>query len=133
MSEGIRIRKLDHVVIRARDPERMIAFYCDVLGCTLEKRSTVVTGLTHLRAGDSLIDIQAAGEGAPMPAPDLGNMDHLCIQVEPYSEAEITDHLQRHGVEVGSFGPRFSADGDATSIYIRDPEGNEVELKEPPD
>ncbi len=40
----------------------MIEFYCDVLGCSLERRSTAVAGLIHLRAGDSLIDIMAASD-----------------------------------------------------------------------
>ena len=100
MPEPIRIRKLDHVVLRARDPERMIAFYCDVLGCSLEKQSTVVSGLTHLRAGDSLIDIMAADDDAPDTGSVATNMDHFCIQVESYTEAGITAHLQSHGVEV---------------------------------
>ena len=133
MAEGIRIRKLDHVVVRARDTARMIAFYCDVLGCTLEKHSTAVAGLTHLRAGDSLIDIMPAGDDVSETDSVATNMDHLCVQVEPYTEEGIRAHLEGHGVGVGDFGPRYGADGDGFSIYIRDPEGNEVELKAPPD
>jgi glyoxylase I family protein len=132
MAERIRIRKLDHVVIRARDTAKMIVFYCDVLGCSLEKHSTAVAGLTHLRAGDSLIDIMPLADDVSVTEAVETNMDHLCIQVEPFTEDGIKAHLEQHGVEVGAFGRRYGADGDGTSVYIRDPEGNEVELKAPP-
>ena len=54
----IRISKLDHVVIRAHNADAMCDFYCDVLGCSVERTSTQF-GLTQLRAGDALIDIVA--------------------------------------------------------------------------
>ncbi|MFL2545931.1 MAG: VOC family protein [Candidatus Rariloculaceae bacterium] len=132
MTSDIRIRKLDHVVIRAREPERMVAFYCDVLGCTLEKYSTAVAGLVHLRAGDSLLDIMPAADALPYTSAAATNRDHFCLQVEPFDQAKLQDYLDTHGVEYGDFGPRYGADGDGLSVYIRDPQGNEVELKAPP-
>ena len=129
MPEKIRIRKIDHVVLRARDPERMIAFYCDVLGCKFEKRSTVVDGLTHLRAGDSFIDIMTASDLPEAADGVAGNMDHFCVQIEAFSEAEITADLAQHGIETSKFERRYGAEGYGMSVYIRDPEGNEVELK----
>ncbi len=51
----INIRLIDHVVIRVQNLVRMIDFYCDVLGCRLE-RGPGKNGLAQLRAGDSLID-----------------------------------------------------------------------------
>jgi catechol-2,3-dioxygenase len=38
-------------------------------------------------------------------------------------------HLEKHGVEVGRIADRFGADGRGMSIYMKDPEGNTVELK----
>ena len=131
MPYKIRIRKIDHVVLHARDPERMIAFYCDVLGCSLEKRSTVVEGLIHLRAGDSLIDIMTASDSLEHADGVASNMDHFCVQLEAFSEAEITAHMAQHGIETSKFERRYGSDGDGASVYIRDPEGNEVELKSP--
>ena len=52
-SEMIRIKGLDHVVIRAQDAKAMITFYCDVLGCVVERRSASEFGIVQLRAGDS--------------------------------------------------------------------------------
>jgi catechol 2,3-dioxygenase-like lactoylglutathione lyase family enzyme len=52
----IKIREIDHVVLRVTDLERMIDFYCRVIGCTVERRRDNL-GLVHLRAGRSQIDL----------------------------------------------------------------------------
>ena len=57
----IHIREIDHVVIRAANVDAMARFYCDVLGCSLEKEQREL-GLTQLRAGRSLIDLLQAGQ-----------------------------------------------------------------------
>src|SRR5215472_3661263 len=51
-----KIRHIDHVVLRAGNIETMMAFYIDVLGCSLEKIQEQI-GLNQLRAGASLIDL----------------------------------------------------------------------------
>ena len=51
----IRIREIDHLVLRVVDLNRMLRFYCDVLGCTIERRQDSI-GLVQLRAGRSLVD-----------------------------------------------------------------------------
>ena len=57
----INIRLIDHVVVRVINLNSMIAFYCDVLGCRLE-RGPGTAGLAQLRAGESLVDlVDAAG------------------------------------------------------------------------
>ena len=129
----INISGIDHVVIRARDLDKMIGFYADVLGCRLE-RGPGELGLAQLRAGTSLIDlVDAAGKlgrqaGAP---PDHGapNMDHFCVRVEPWDVDAIRAHLEAHGVAAGEVAERYGADGSGPSIYLEDPEGNTVELK----
>lgn len=133
----INIRMIDHVVLRVRDLETMVAFYCDVLGCRLERGPGEI-GLAQLRAGASLIDlVDAQGslgrEAGGPPDHAAPNMDHVCLQVEPWNEQSIRAHLARHGVEVGGTERRYGARGSGPSIYIRDPEGNMVELKGPPE
>jgi glyoxylase I family protein len=61
------------------------------------------------------------------------NMDHFCLRVEPFDREAIVAHLQKHGVTVGDIRDRFGAEGNGTSIYLTDPEGNTVELKGPSD
>ena len=132
----IKIREIDHVVIRVQDLDRMLAFYRDALGCSIERRRDDI-GLVQLRAGRSLIDlVPVDGElgragGAP-PGRDGRNMDHLCLRIEAFDEASLSAHLVRHGVEAGRVASRYGAEGYGPSMYVRDPEGNTVELKGPP-
>ena len=131
----INIRLIDHVVIRVQNLVRMIDFYCDVLGCRLE-RGPGKNGLAQLRAGGSLIDlVDAAGplgrQGGGRPH-EGGNMDHVCLQVQPWDADAISNHLKKHDVEVGDVVTRYGALGSGPSLYIKDPEGNGVELKGTP-
>ena len=97
----INIRAIDHVVIRAVAVDAMLEFYIDTLG----------------RQGGSAPDHQAP------------NMDHVCLQVDPWDAAAICAHLESRGIEVGEIANRYGATGSGPSIYLRDPEGNTVELK----
>jgi len=133
----IQIKGLDHVVIRAQDAEVMTEFYCDVLGCVVERRSSPELGLVQLRAGDSLIDIVSVdGEigrmGGAAPGKDGRNMDHFCVRLESFKEEVIRGQLERFGVIGSKLETRYGAEGNGPSIYIQDPEGNTVELKGPP-
>ena len=133
----IRIRALDHIVIRATNPEEMIAFYCDVLGCTVERRSSPEFGLVQLRAGSSLIDIVAVDGkigrlGGSAPGKEGRNMDHFCVRLEGFEEEAIRAHLSQFGVHGSDLETRYGAEGNGPSIYVEDPEGNTVELNGPP-
>ncbi len=130
------IRHIDHVVLRARDLERMVAFYRDVLGCAVDRRRDDL-GLVHMRAGASLIDLISAdgklGRAGGAPPPGEGrNVDHLCLRIDPFDEAELRAHLSSHGVAAGDTASNYGADGEGPSVYIKDPEGNTIELKGPP-
>ncbi|MCS3390641.1 VOC family protein [Burkholderia thailandensis] len=132
----LHIHEIDHVVLRAADLAAMTRFYCDVLGCHVEKEQREL-GLVQLRAGRSLIDLLAAG--APIDRADSGapgkgrNMDHLCLRIEPFDAAALHAHLAEHGARPGDEARRYGADGYGPSIYLFDPEGNMVELKGPPE
>ncbi|NNE04752.1 MAG: VOC family protein [Xanthomonadales bacterium] len=129
----INIALVDHVVLRVKDLEKMLRFYCDVLGCRLEKGPGEI-GLAQLRAGLSLIDLVDANgslgrQGGGPPDHDAHNMDHVCLQVQPWNPAAILAHLEKHDVEAGEIARRYGASGQGPSMYLRDPEGNTVELK----
>ena len=130
------LRRLDHVVLRVRDLAAMQTFYCEVLGCTVERRQDEI-GLLQLRAGDSLIDLvpvdgKLGRMGGAAPGVEGRHLDHLCLSVAPFERDAILAHLQIHGVRIGEFGSRYGAEGEGPSQYLSDPEGNVVELKGPP-
>jgi glyoxylase I family protein len=127
---------IDHVVLRVTDMEAALRFYSDVIGCREERRVDDL-GLVQLRAGRALIDLVAVdgrlgrAGGAP-PGEEGRNMDHLALRIEDFDEAALRAHLTSHGVEVGEVATRYGAEGDGPSLYIRDADGNTIELKGPP-
>lgn len=127
---------LDHVVLRVHDLPRMVRFYCEVLGCRIERERADI-GLTQLRAGQSMIDLievdsELGRKGGAGPGREGRNLDHLCLRVEPFDSGGIAAHLIRHGVVPGETRMRYGAEGEGPSMYLSDPEGNTVELKGPP-
>jgi len=131
-----RLLNLDHLVLRVVNLETMMRFYCDAVGCTVERRQDDI-GLVQLRAGSSLIDLvpvdgklgRAGGSG---PGSEGRNLDHFCLRIEPFDEAVIRKQLMRYGYEAGPVEQRYGAQGEGPSIYAMDPEGNVVEFKGPP-
>ena len=133
----ITIRGLDHLVLRVVDLDRMLRFYCDALGCRVERRLDHI-GLVQLRAGAALIDLvpvdgKLGRQGGAAPGGEGRNLDHFCLRVEPFDADAIRAHLDAHGIAAGPLEQRYGAEGDGPSIYVTDPEGNVVELKGPPD
>lgn len=130
----IRVLGIDHIVIRARDAAAMIDFYTGILGCNVERDLSAEFGLTQLRAGRALIDIVAVDSvlgrnGGSAPEATGNNMDHFCLQIEKMDEATLANYLQSRNVDVSDFERRYGAEGFGRSVYIKDPEGNVVELK----
>lgn len=135
MAHPVAVSGFDHIVLRIRDKPRMIEFYQDVLGLAVD-RDRAELGLTHMRAGADLIDLVTVDgplgrRGGAAPGTDAHNLDHFCLRVRPFDETSIREHLAAHDVEVVEAGERYGADGDGMSLYIRDPEGNVIELKGP--
>lgn len=122
----LKIRDIDHLVLRVRDIERMRRFYCDVLGAEHVAYRPKFR-MSHLRIGSSMIDLVEGKD------PTGCNMDHFCLRVEPFDQDAIVSHLKQHGVALGDIKNRFGAEGNGVSIYLTDPEGNTVELKGPSD
>jgi glyoxylase I family protein len=119
-----RIAGIDHIVLRAREPSRLIGFYRDVLGCSVEREQPDIA-LTQLRAGRSLIDVVPGREGA-----GAGALDHFCLTIEPFEASALRAWLAARGVAAGEIASRYGAEGEGPSLYIEDPEGNRLELKE---
>lgn len=131
------IGQLDHLVLRVADVDRLIDFYRDVLGCTLE-RTLPDLGLYQLRAGAALIDLvdldsPLGREGGDGAGAEGRNLDHFCLRIDPFDADAIASWLDAAGVTHAPPARRYGADGYGQSIYLDDPEGNRVELKGPPE
>ena len=130
----IEIAGLDHIVLRTSHMEKMLHFYGTVLGCPVERALSPEIGLVQLRAGTALIDLVAVDSelgraGGGPPTQSGNNMDHFCLQVNSQPEEEVSEYLASHGIKAGPFERRYGAQGYGNSVYLRDPDGNIVELR----
>ena len=130
------LKALDHVVLRVEDVDRSVAFYRDVLGCSVEKVRDDI-GLIQLRAGDCIIDLVDVGGslgrlGGSAPGAEGHNLDHFCLRIEPFDESAIRDHFRAHGIETSRLRNNWGGDGRGPSLFVTDPTGNAIELKGPP-
>ena len=130
---------LDHLVLRVHDLKAMAAFYCDVLGCSVDRWREEL-GLVHLRVGrDSMIDLADAEilkkrRGAEGPAVEgtqrfYPNVEHFALTLAQFDADAIRAHLLAHGITAAPTLQRYGALGDRISMYFTDPEGNMVELR----
>lgn len=127
-------KAIDHIVLRTDRYQELIDFYCNVIHCTFERASSDELGLTQLRAGNALIDIvdvngKIGQSGGPAPQETGNNVDHFCLQIEPFEEHELQTYLEGCGVVCGEFQDRYGAQGMGRSIYIKDIAGNNLELR----
>jgi len=124
----VRVVGLDHIVLNVADVERSLAFYCDELG--LEplrveawRRGEVFFPSARIDAA-TLIDflgIERTGE----------NANHVALVVADGTDLEAVAASGRFEVVDGP-DQRFGARGDGTALYVRDPDGNTVELRSYP-
>ena len=114
---------LDHVVLRSDAPEALAQFYSRLLHAPVERQ--VGDFLWQLRIGEGLLDIIRSQQPASGPA----NMDHFCVRIAPYDEAQLLAYLESAGVAAEAAGEIYGAQGMGPSVYFTDPAGNRVELK----
>ncbi|MBA3559538.1 MAG: VOC family protein [Gemmatimonadaceae bacterium] len=122
----MKIRRLDHLVLTVRDIETTVAFYTNVLGMG----SVTFAGGTHaLSFGEQKIHLHSAdGLIAPHATHPVPGSADICL-ISEESIAQVVETFQRVGVTIEE-GPvqRRGALGPLSSVYIRDPDGNLVEV-----
>lgn len=119
---------LDHIVLVVADVERSLAWYIGELGLRPERveewrAGQVFFPSVRVDAG-TVIDIVPGEVG-----PGRGNVDHFCLVVD--DDVEALASSDRFEVVDGP-GTRWGARGEAISLYVRDPDGNLVELRRYP-
>jgi len=130
----ISILGLDHLNLRVADLDRSLAFYTRVLGLREVKRNARPDGtvsLVALRAGNCVVFLHPSPDyKAPSDDKDSG-LDHYSFEIEARDPESLAQHLKAHDVPIVT-GPakRWGGHGDGTSIYVRDPDTHEIELKQ---
>src|ERR1700735_5824330 len=129
MEIPLKVAEIDHVVLRCLDQNRAYDFYTRILGLSEERRIAQI-GLIQLRAGRSMIDLVPAND----PRVETGlNVDHVCIGIEAPGFDEVRAYLRgQSAVVMGERAVHYGGHAAGLSIYVRDPEGNTVELKQMP-
>jgi catechol 2,3-dioxygenase-like lactoylglutathione lyase family enzyme len=127
----MKIVEMDHIVLRVSDIERSIAFYTGTLGLKgerLDEFRAGKVGFPSVRINDhTLIDLVEASAADGTPA---RNLDHFCLVSESTDLARLAAELKDSGVVVVQEPvTRWGARGQATSIYIQDPDANEIEIR----
>lgn len=121
----MKVTGLDHVVLLCRDVEASLRFYGDVLGLPAidadawrDKKAFFPSVRIDQRTILDLLEGQ----------PDGRNSDHLCLTIEPTDLHELAARADLDVVE----GPveRGGAGGVGWSVYVRDPDGFVIELKQ---
>lgn len=127
----ITVDRVDHLVLTCRDVAATIAFYTAALGMREVTFGEGRKALAFGRQKINLHDAKVRTEGvAALPAsPTPGSADLCLIVDQPLSE--VVDHLLQQGVAVHE-GPiaRTGALGPIVSVYVRDPDGNLIELSQ---
>lgn len=120
----IRVTGFDHLVLTVGDVERSLAWYTGELGLPGDRVEQWRRGevpFPSVRVDDSTIIDLLQGERHD------GNVDHICLVVEP-TDLRVVATSGRFDVVDGP-DRRYGAQGDGTSLYVRDPDGNVVELR----
>lgn len=125
----MRVVSLDHLVLTVADPQATVEFYERVLGM---ERVVFGDGRPALRFGRQKLNLHRAGhELEPKAARPVPGSADLCLLVDGPIEAVVAE-LDALGVSVEE-GPveRTGATSALRSVYLRDPDGNLVEISEP--
>lgn len=98
------------------------------------------TELTKEEGQQSVLRMHGGGQGMNVSSvseidfsADVSTLDHLCLRIEAFDEANIGRFLNDHNVQVVSSGIRKGADGSGPAVYINDPKRNVIELKGSPE
>jgi extradiol dioxygenase family protein len=126
---------LDHIVLHATDVEKTINFYHQLLNVPVENWQRFVDGevkFPSLRISDTfIIDFFPPSMWKNNPLTPQGiNLNHYCMAFEPDQWQTMVDYIAEQNIEILQ-GPEtfWGARGNGTSVFIKDPDGNKVELR----
>ena len=120
----------DHIALVTRNLPAMKKFYTEYLGLPIESEGKAKAGynVTTLRAGTALLDLFEASPTNPAPSANLSE-EHFCLQATGSSIYDVIATLKRKGLEPTQAEVNNGALGKGLSTFVRDPDGNKVEIK----
>ncbi len=120
----------DHIALVTRNVAAMKRFYAEYLGLAVEGEGKAKAGynVTTLRAGDALLDLFEASPTNPAPSANLSE-EHFCLRATGSSIYDVIATLKRKGLEPTQAEVNNGAAGKGLSTFVRDPDGNKVEIK----
>jgi len=123
---------MDHIVLSVRDVERSLDFYTRVLGLKPERVESWregKNGFPSVRINENTIIDLMANKVSDESVATVPNLNHFCMFTDGPLEPCVED-LQKNGVAIET-GPikRWGARGDALSVYFRDPDNNQIEIR----
>ncbi len=129
----VKITEMDHIVLRVKDVEDSLRFYCETLGMTSERVDQWKAGEVRFPSArlnaDTIIDFFATDQET-IGKDGVKNQDHYCMVIEPTDMDELKAKFEAMGVEIQAGpGKRWGSHGDGISLYIYDPDNNVVELR----
>ena len=123
------LERIDHIVLTTRDLDACVRFYTEALGMKLEKFRTPTEERLALKFGQQKINLHVWGrEFAPRAHVAVpGSLDLCFISAVPLSE--VVEKLKGQGISILE-GPvkKTGALGPMSSVYVRDPDLNLVEI-----
>lgn len=120
------IHAIGHIVLKVRDLERAAAFYRDVLGMREVMRYRGAMAFFSFGSNHHDLGLLQVGPHAPDPAPNAVGLYHAAFKVgDSLDELRAwKTHLENHGTPLIG----MSDHGVSQSLYLADPDGNEIEL-----
>jgi catechol 2,3-dioxygenase len=121
------IKELGHIVLYVRDVARSAAFYRDVLGWRqVTPEGLPVAAFSSGRTHHELLLIQVGPDATPLPRGRQIGLYHFGLKV-----GDSDDDLRKAVTTLEAAGVPIAGASDHTvshSLYLHDPDGNEVEL-----
>ena len=129
----VKITEMDHIVLRVKDVETSLRFYCETLGMQSERIEQWRAGEVRFPSArlnaDTIIDFFGSDQD-PIGRDGAKNQDHFCMVIEPTDMEALKASFEAMGVDIQAGpGKRWGSHGDGISLYLYDPDDNVVELR----
>lgn len=126
------VSNLDHIVLKVRDIERSLEFYCAILGLRAERLDEFKAGKAGFPSvridGQTVIDLLPTADNTALKSAQ--NLQHFCLVAQGQNIDQVTQYLNQQNIAIHE-GParRWGARGYAMSVYFDDPDGNQIEIR----